>query len=277
VRTRDGANQTNTTTEANIVVDRQAPEGSWATAGIPRNPAPPTFEIQIEAIDQGPYKSGVRGVLCALVQQGHTVDSAFQEQADSPVLLPMAGHWENPAFWYLCALPVSIRNMPSGQFRFSARPVDHAGNIGPTLSTNVTVVSSLAPDAALSKGGESRSMKTWVLVLLVAGGILVCAAAAAIAIWASRRRRRSPVDSRRAAPHASQIRGRGLTVIHLPESPERSQAVRDELAKQDELRMNRALEMSMLEAGVRASRAQQRNDNALELAIQASLRETSPR
>ena len=167
--------------------------------------------------------------------------------------------------------------MPSGQFRFSARPVDHAGNIGPTLSTNVTVVSSLAPDAALSKGGESRSMKTWVLVLLVAGGILVCAAAAAIAIWASRRRRRSPVDSRRAAPHASQIRGRGLTVIHLPESPERSQAVRDELAKQDELRMNRALEMSMLEAGVRASRAQQRNDNALELAIQASLRETSPR
>lgn len=286
VRTRDGANQTNATAEASIVVDREAPEASWATAGIPRNPAPPDFQMQIEAIDQGAYKSGVQGGLCALVPVGEAGDEAFQAQAQAAVLLlPLAGQHSSSRFqyndpsmhirsagfsaWFLCALPVQVRGVPSGTYQFDVRPVDNAGNVGPALSTNVTVQASLAPDAALAKGGEARPMKTWVLGLLVTGGVLVCVVAAGIAIWASRRRRRAPGISRQ--PHEGTGTGVGVTVICLPDSSERTQTDRAALAKHDELRLNQALEQSMLEAGVHASRAQHRDDTALELAIQASL------
>eukprot|EP00892_Ulva_mutabilis_P005337 jgi/Ulvmu1/3175/UM015_0216.1 len=289
VRTRDGANQTNTTNEASTVVDRRAPDASWATAGTPRNPAPPSFAMQIEAIDQGPYKSGVRGILCALVPKGQEVSEKFQEQADADVLMPLVSWQANPDFdyadtsqqfqfggfgiWHLCSLPARIQNVPSGSFRFDARPVDNAGNVGPTLTTIVTVVGSLAPDAALSKGGEARVMELWVIGLLVMAGVLVCAAAAGIAIWASRRRQQTPRQNGR----VSSGRTHGVTVIRLPGSPEHTRAGWDDMAKQDDVRMKRALDMSMLDAGVHASRAQQRDDNALELAIQASLRSLSPR
>lgn len=291
VRTRDGANQTNATAEASIVVDRQAPQASWATAGIPRNPAPPNFQLGIEAIDQGAYKSGIQGGLCAVVPEGEAAGSAFQEQADADVLLmPLAGQHGTPRFdytdtlmrqrrasfngWYLCALPVQVRSVPSGTYRFHVRPVDNAGNVGPALSANVTVEGSLSPDAALAKGGEARSMETWVLTLLIAGGVLVCTCAAGVAMWASRRRR-GPSDSRGAPVGTGH--GPGVTVFRLSESEDESRSQQAAVFKHDEWRMNRALELSMLEAGVHASRAQHRDDTALELAIQASLQQQSPR
>jgi hypothetical protein len=92
VRTRDQYNQTEVSKEAVVVVDRSAPEATWEKSQAPRNPSPPSFTLHVQALDTGPYKSGLNGALCAVQKSGAKLDANFEDQKVADVVVEAEGY-----------------------------------------------------------------------------------------------------------------------------------------------------------------------------------------
>lgn len=269
VRTRDVYNQTKVSPEAVVVVDRHAPEATWERSKAPRNPAPPSFTLHVQTLDQGTYKSGLNGALCAVQKVGADLDDAFERQREADVVLGAVGSASREddakiAFvdtlgnlqdgylgtWHHCSLPVQLQSLPSGSFDCFVKVVDWAGNAGAALSTQVTVDKALAPQSTVTVGGERQRLKPWQAGLVVSGAVTVLLATALFAVWASRRRRRQVTES---------------YVQHLYEASTShgwSAELSADLQSQEQDRMQRALDESMLSAGLDASKAQHKYEKA---------------
>ena len=286
VRATDGANQTLTTPEATIVVDRVAPQATWAQ--LPRNPSPSVFTFTMDVVDDGPYPSAIVGSLCALSRAGDARDAAFSRQANASVVLDetatagttmaadfvfqdVDGVSQQGAFatWYPCGAPANFSGVESGAFVLQAMPVDAAGNAGAVLAADIAVDASLAVDDVQTVGDGARSIgqQTFIIIGAVAAAVVVLAFVGIV--LASRHRRRSTRAALRSANASHELQPMSGGAFPVPT---RGRGAAGGIVGDDEAtRMERALELSMVQAGVEASRQQQRDDIALKLAIEASL------
>jgi hypothetical protein len=297
VRTSDNANQTFTSEEAVVVVDRTAPRAAWAAGGIPRDPSPPTFSFTLDTVDNGPYKSGIRGALCALDVPSATFTENFKKQANSTVLLPETAAVGDAAqgekfevvepggttreaklgAWYVCGAPVKVQKVKSGTYLFSAKPLDEAGNLGPMLQRQVTVDERLAPDQPIKVGGERRKVSKGVYAIISTIAMVLVLLVLIVSLIAHRRRRRQRLEAEVAAAGGALPGGLGGTTRtglfgdSGGTSSGNGSRILAEREVMDKARIDKAIELSMLEAGMQASRRAQRDDTALKLAIEASL------
>jgi hypothetical protein len=220
VRTADSANQTFTSEEAKVVVDRVAPQAAWPEVGRPRNPSPPVVTVELHVDDPGPYKSRIRGVLCALHQASRGAPgAAFRRQAESSVLLAGSGRPAPAAIedfsykgpdgegelageygrWHVCAQPLHFSGLASGVYTLRAKPLDAAGNAGGVIQMQLTINARLDPNdpIAVNTGKRSIGVVTGALIGVIAAALVLGACVAAV--LASRRR--SAAAARRAAAH----------------------------------------------------------------------------
>jgi hypothetical protein len=295
VRTADKANSTFTSKEAVLVVDRTAPRAAWAAGGIPRDPSPPTFSFTLDTVDSGPYKSGIRGALCALARSHATPTTAFKKQANASVLLPEtaaagdtaqgekfeviepggATREASQGSWYVCGAPIKLQKVRSGTYTFSAKPLDEAGNVGPMLQRQITVDERLSPDQPIRVGGGRRARRTttFAIVGVVAAALTTLLVIASV--FAYRRRRKRLAAAERAAPGGVGVSTSRLGIVGSGDSGRMSSGNESRILADREAveraRMDKAIELSMLEAGLEASRRATREDTALKLAIEASL------
>jgi hypothetical protein len=288
VKTADNANQAYTSPEASITVDRVGPQASWATAGVPRSPSPSDIVFKLATVDSGPYNSAVTGSLCSLTQLGAVLSDDFNKQSNATVVLDGVGGpgtltdfqyiatdgSSQPgtfATWHMCNAPAQLSRVPSGMYTFRAKPLDAAGNVGKQLQSPVTVDEHLSRDG--SKGNSKRGVKDRTYGIIGGVAAMLLCAVLVIVVVASRRRsahRRTAtegvtaeVQRRAALAHDTMFQGsdnsRDASHI-LAQHPMR-----------DQVRIDRALELSMIEAGIQASRSQQREEQEMKLAIEASL------
>ena len=315
IRTADNANQTFTSEEAAIFVDRVAPQATFAQEGRPRDPSPPELTVPLDVTNPGRYKSPVVGALCALLHKSDEQSAAFEKQRSADVLLqPKIGASGQGDFsfadldgdkaaasfatWHLCAEPVSLSSVPSGRYVLHVKALDAAGNAGDASTLQLTVDASLDPNDPLGLRGR-RALDTVAIVFIALAAGLVVATVALAVVLASRRRRKNRAAMQlrsygRGASHdpAGSRLPRGWHVAHVEgdfSDVQSSSGGRipahaamhghrgSEHDDVDKQRMSRALELSMLEAGVSASRQQHHDDEAMKLAIQKSLREQRDR
>lgn len=277
VRTRDLLNQTQVSNEAVVVIDRHAPEATWEQSKAPRNPSPPSFTLHVQALDTGPYKSGLNGALCAVQKFGTEPDDDFELQRGADVVLDAERGdrergYSSFAFldtlgnvqdghlgtWHHCSLPVKLQSVPSGNYDCFVKPLDWAGNAADALTMPVTVDEGLAPHSSVTVGGERQHMKAWQAGLVASAAVTVLLAVACFAVWSSRRRRRQVSESH---------------VQHLYEASTShgwSAELSADLRSAEQDRIQRALDESLLSAGLDASKAQRRHEKAMQLAAQPS-------
>lgn len=279
VRTRDRLNQTQVSNEAVVVVDRSPPEATWEQSKAPRNPSPPSFVLHAQSLDKGPYKSGLNGALCALQRSDHAPDSTFQKQEGEDVVLDASGRADDEGgsftymdalghaqdgqlgTWHHCSLPVQFQSVPSGEYDCYVKVVDWAGNTAAdALTMEVTVDAALAPQSTVTVGAEKQHMNAWQAGLVASAAVSVLLAVAACAVWSSKRRRRQASQS-----HAARL-------YEASTSHGWSAELSADLQAQEQDRVQRALDESLLSAGLDASKAQLRHEKAMQLAAHASLR-----
>lgn len=176
VSVTDGANQTYTTPEAVMTVDRMAPNAWLAGKGLPRSPSPSTFQYVWDYTDTGRYESGENGALCLLVSADvGTLPDSTQAQSGADVVLPgtpapavpldgdagcaarVGGGCAELGVWQRCPSPAVYSGVETGAYVFRVKPVDAAGNAGAVMAApTLTVDSSLSLDAAQRRGKKKK-------------------------------------------------------------------------------------------------------------------------
>ena len=236
VRTADKANQTYTSKEATVVVDRVAPEATWSKTGQPRTPSPPVVSVPLVVTNKGAYKSRIRGTLCALAPPHARLNAAFHRQASASVLLPaeeraqlasgarradfelkapdgagvMAGTF---AHWHVCTSPINLTRVPSGTFELHAKPLDAAGNAGAMLPPlRLVIDATLNPDDPIGLGAQRRGLSAVAIAAIAACAGALAIAAVVVAVLAARRRA--------AAQRASAVRRAAAAGLHVPAGTE---------------------------------------------------------
>lgn len=298
---QDGANQTNTTPEAVLTVDRAAPSAIWAPAGIPRSPSPSTLTFAWTYSDTGAYQSGEDGGLCLLsaADSAQSAGTPAQDQANADTVLlatDAAGAGTDAGVceakigaacvvlgsWQRCPSPATYSGLPSGEYMLRAMPVDAAGNVGNVLDAPQFEVDATIPLDQAQRVGGGGSMSTWVYAA-VGGAALLLVVVIVVCVWLAARRRRRGKD----VPEGSDdTRGAGVMAhVYQVESTSSGRTGSSEdmqralEASRDAARMEAAIEASRISAALRQSVKQPRypdDDEALRLAISMSLNQQQP-